>query len=526
MGAALNAPPEIPLPPHSDEAEQFLLGALMLESSLWDKISGKLSDADFYRDDHKRIFRHIALLAERGVETDILAVYDSIERSKEVQQTGGLAYLSDIANATPGGSGIVRHAEIIRERALRRRAQQVAMGLHDAASNAELASALQIAEMGLAAIHERSAGAWAFKAIDVARALQDDAPPIHWLFDQRLQLGRGAVLSAVGGSSKTRVLYHLGIGSVIGRLTWDWTIGATGKAVLVLTEDTPEDAHRTLHAACGAMAATDRECETIAANLKVFALAGKACRLLDFSGQDLVPSANFHALEREIKRLGNVVFVGLDPALALTPGDELNQGHQRSLGKLVDDLAVRTGACAVLTAHASKGTGALDELQSHTARGGGAITDAVRAEFSLRTMTAKEARTFGIADLEERKRHVQLVATKGNHLPPAAFIPAWLRRGEFGALAAAELSEVQQSTIGKAEMDARAVLRQISETNVKRLEEWRDACVERGIIASTSNDVSKKAMQRIVNRLLDAGLIERGFGRGVYVATQPEGAES
>lgn len=109
------------LPPHSTEAEQFLLGALMLDPRLWDKISGKLSDSDLYRDDHRRIFRHIARLAERGLETDILSVFDGIERDKEVEQTGGLAYLGDLANATPGGAGIVHHAEIIVEKAKLRR---------------------------------------------------------------------------------------------------------------------------------------------------------------------------------------------------------------------------------------------------------------------------------------------------------------------------------------------------------------------------------------------------------------------
>lgn len=109
------------LPPHSTEAEQFLLGALMLDSRLWDKISGKLSDSDFYRDDHRRIFRHIARIAEHAGETDILSVFDSIERAKEVEQTGGLAYLGDLANATPGGAGIVHHAEIIVEKSKLRR---------------------------------------------------------------------------------------------------------------------------------------------------------------------------------------------------------------------------------------------------------------------------------------------------------------------------------------------------------------------------------------------------------------------
>ena len=109
------------------------------------------------------------------------------------------------------------------------------------------------------------------------------------------------------------------------------------------------------------------------------------------------------------------------------------------LGKAADDLGVETGAAVLLAAHATKASAGIDELVSHNSRGGGAITDVVRAEFSLRTMTAKEARDAGITDMEERKRHVQLVATKGNHISPSAFVPVWLRRGDYGTLSAASV---------------------------------------------------------------------------------------
>lgn len=54
------------LPPHSIEAEQSLLGGLMLDNTAWDRIADQVNAADFYRDDHRRIFRHIALLIEAG----------------------------------------------------------------------------------------------------------------------------------------------------------------------------------------------------------------------------------------------------------------------------------------------------------------------------------------------------------------------------------------------------------------------------------------------------------------------------
>ena len=111
----------IKLPPHSVEAEQSLLGGLMLDNEAWERIADIVGEVDFYRDDHRRIFRHINLLIEKGRPADVVTVFESIEKSNEVEQVGGLAYLGEIANNTPSAANIRRYAEIVRERAVLRR---------------------------------------------------------------------------------------------------------------------------------------------------------------------------------------------------------------------------------------------------------------------------------------------------------------------------------------------------------------------------------------------------------------------
>lgn len=109
------------LPPHSIEAEQSLIGGLLLDNSAWDRIADIVTDADFYRDDHRRIFRHIHKLVEHGKPADVVTVYEAIEKNNEVEQAGGLAYLGEIANNTPSAANIRRYAEIVHERAVLRR---------------------------------------------------------------------------------------------------------------------------------------------------------------------------------------------------------------------------------------------------------------------------------------------------------------------------------------------------------------------------------------------------------------------
>jgi len=129
-----------------------------------------------------------------------------------------------------------------------------------------------------------------------------------------------------------------------------------------------------------------------------------------------------------------VAFIGIDPALGVSEGDELSQAHQRRLGELVDHVAIRTGACTMLSAHATKGSMSADEVTSHTSRGGGAITDALRGEHVLRNMTGPEAAKLGITDAAERRRHVQLVGTKAMICRLRRSCPCGCGAASFGML--------------------------------------------------------------------------------------------
>ncbi|MGQ0442374.1 MAG: replicative DNA helicase [Methylophilaceae bacterium] len=109
------------LPPHSIEAEQSVLGGLLLENEALDKIADILTAQDFYQHDHKTIYEHIAKLIERNRPADIVTVAESLESTAELSQIGGIAYLGALAQNTPTAANIRRYAEIVRERAIMRK---------------------------------------------------------------------------------------------------------------------------------------------------------------------------------------------------------------------------------------------------------------------------------------------------------------------------------------------------------------------------------------------------------------------
>ncbi len=123
------------VPPHSVEAEQSLLGGLLLDNQAFDRIADLVTADDFYRDDHRRIFRHVAKLVEAGKPADVVTVSESIEASEDKDKTGGSAYLGALAQNTPSALNIRRYAELVRERAVQRRLAQTATEIAENALN-------------------------------------------------------------------------------------------------------------------------------------------------------------------------------------------------------------------------------------------------------------------------------------------------------------------------------------------------------------------------------------------------------
>lgn len=104
------------VPPNSIEAEQSLLGGLMLDNEAWDKIADLIITSDFYRQDHQLIFAGILELSETGNPCDVVTLSELLDNRDELEAVGGLEYLALLSNETPGAANVQAYAKIIRER--------------------------------------------------------------------------------------------------------------------------------------------------------------------------------------------------------------------------------------------------------------------------------------------------------------------------------------------------------------------------------------------------------------------------
>ena len=175
---------EVRMPPHSVEAEQAVLGGLMIDANAWDAVADIVTAADFYRRDHRLIFEAIAEVAEIRGSCDVVTISEHLERKGRLEEVGGLHYLGSIARDTPSAANVRAYSEIIRERSVLR--QLVAAGgeIAAAATDSRGRSATELvdeAERRVFEIAERgSRGRSGFRAVrDILPQTIDRLDTLH-----------------------------------------------------------------------------------------------------------------------------------------------------------------------------------------------------------------------------------------------------------------------------------------------------------------------------------------------------------
>lgn len=117
----MNAPDNLITPPHSIEAEQSVLGAILMDGDKsLDRIEGLLTEADFYRHEHRLIFAALRKLSNGGSTIDVITAAEALDVAGSLERVGGLAYLGEIAQNTPSAANIKRYAEIVKARSMAR----------------------------------------------------------------------------------------------------------------------------------------------------------------------------------------------------------------------------------------------------------------------------------------------------------------------------------------------------------------------------------------------------------------------
>ena len=156
----------VKMPPHSLEAEQSVLGGLMLDNERWDNVSERVVANDFFNRSHRLIFSEMQRLLEDSQPIDLITLSESLETRGELEMAGGFAYLAELAKNTPSAANIGAYADIVRERAVVREMISVANQIADAGYDPQGRSSEELLDFAESNV---------FKIAE-ARANKDDGP--------------------------------------------------------------------------------------------------------------------------------------------------------------------------------------------------------------------------------------------------------------------------------------------------------------------------------------------------------------
>jgi replicative DNA helicase len=155
---ARRATERLRLPPHSIEAEQSLLGGLMLDQRAWDQIADVIVPDDLYRADHRLIFAAVAALVERNQPPDAVTVSEHLQRLGQLEAAGGLAYLARLVQDTPSAANIRAYARIVRDNAMLRKLIEIGGDIAASANATEGLTAAEIVDRAEQRVFEIAEG--------------------------------------------------------------------------------------------------------------------------------------------------------------------------------------------------------------------------------------------------------------------------------------------------------------------------------------------------------------------------------
>jgi replicative DNA helicase len=134
-------------PPHHIESEQAIFGGLLLDNNAWDHVSDKVSEADFFTADHRKIVRAISEILNRNKPLDLVTLAERLESLNQLEEVGGISYLGELVRNTPSAANIQRYAEIVREKSLLRTMAVLADDIRKQVMNPNGKSAKELLDM-------------------------------------------------------------------------------------------------------------------------------------------------------------------------------------------------------------------------------------------------------------------------------------------------------------------------------------------------------------------------------------------
>ncbi|MHB9075694.1 MAG: AAA family ATPase [Desulfobaccales bacterium] len=437
-------------PPASLEAEQSVLGAILVTPEKLGHVASIVTREDFYREANGHIFKAMLDLHGRGDPVDLVTVSALLKERGQLEGVGGPVFLAGLSEEVGFATNAGYYAHLIRRKAdIRRlldRTQEIASACLAPVEN--MGELFQLAESKIFEITESytSKGLHDFPPLDgsiipLSQTLKNPPPPREYLFKEVLPAGIVGEVVAVGGTGKGFLMFQLGLALATGLKVGPLEPARKIQVLYLAAEDSSDEIQRRAYSVTQALW-PDGQPPLEIDNFIPVSIAGKLGPLMAFKGANPVTAPAYDWLAKTLENMPRLRVLILDPKSKFYGLDENDNTHCSAWISCLEALAARFKITILFTHHESKAkVGSMDQGSS---RGGSALTDGCRWVANVKTMDNQTAKKYLI---DTPRNFVVLDVTKSNYAPKLPG-PIYFRRGEGGALSHVDLEAERVRGIG------------------------------------------------------------------------------
>lgn len=288
-------------------------------------------------------------------------------------------------------------------------------------------------------------------------------PPRIWLLEGLLPFGKTGMIVATGGTGKTQLLIQLAMSVATGtKFCNQWEVGKAGKVIMILAEEDDDEIHVRIHNTAKQMLSTESQREKLGKNLLVKSMVSENNLMTSTNKDGDVEITDYpERLVKALKGIDDIVLIIIDPAARFRGGNENASEDSTRFVEALEYLRKNTGATVLVAHHTNKGSASSEEPSQNASRGSSALTDGVRWQMNLASLSKAECTSNGIIEAD-RLRYLKAAVTKNNYGPPLE--PVLLMRGEGGYLIPVPVGGPKRT---RDELDTLAILRKIDEVKLK-----------------------------------------------------------
>lgn len=260
------------------------------------------------------------------------------------------------------------------------------------------------------------------KDCSVARYLNTIPPPRKWLLDGLLTFGKTGMMVATGGTGKTQLLIQLAISVATGiKFCGMYEVGTVGKVVMLLAEEDDDEIHMRLHNTANQMIRgpdAKNLNDLLEKNLLVKSMVGENNLMTSTLKNGEVGRTNYSArLITSLDGIDDIALIIIDPAARFRGGNENSSEDGTRFVEELEFIRKSTGATVLVAHHTNKYSTSSEEPNQNASRGSSALTDGMRWQMNLATLSKNECSSYGIAEAD-RRNYLKAAVTKNNYGPP------------------------------------------------------------------------------------------------------------